>query len=154
MMRWLDNRIPPPVITIVIVIGMWLVAPLTPNPMLDGTWRWGLSIPFSLIGLFIAWRGTREFARAKTTINPVRIDAASSLVTSGVFSYTRNPMYLGMALVLIGVALFLNRPVTLLGPVVFVLFITRFQIMPEERVMAQKFGAAFTAYCGKTRRWL
>jgi len=154
VMKSLENRIPPPILVVLFMVAMGFAAPLTPEPWLDAAWRWGLSLLFGALGLLVAIAGVREFARAKTTINPVKIDAASSLVTSGIFSYTRNPMYLGMTLMLIGWALFLNSLGTVLGPLLFALFITRFQIIPEERVMDHKFGDVFAAYRQTTRRWL
>ena len=80
--------------------------------------------------------------------------AASSLVVAGVYKITRNPMYLGLSLVLVGWAVFLWSAWALLGPVVFVAYISRFQIAPEERVLASLFGSEYSAYKTKVRRWL
>jgi protein-S-isoprenylcysteine O-methyltransferase Ste14 len=98
--------------------------------------------------------GMLAFRRAKTTINPVNIGAASSIVTSGVYRYTRNPMYVGLALMLVSWAVHIAVPFTLVGPVVFMLFITRFQIIPEERVLTSKFGGEYRKYQERVRRWL
>ena len=76
------------------------------------------------------------------------------MVTNGIYGFTRNPMYLGLALILLGLAVFLASPWALLGPVGFVAFITRFQIRPEERALQARFGAAYTAYCARVRRWV
>jgi hypothetical protein len=89
-----------------------------------------------------------------TTINPVAIDTASILVTSGVYRISRNPMYVGLTSVLAALGVGLGSGWALVGPVVFVLFITRFQIVPEERVMLAKFGAEYGAYRDTVRRWL
>ena len=94
------------------------------------------------------------FGRVKTTTNPVNIEAASALVTSGIYSYTRNAMYLGLVAFLLAWAIYLSAYWTLLGPLAFVLFITRFQIIPEERVLHNKFGDAYTAYQRQVPRWL
>ena len=80
--------------------------------------------------------------------------AASSLVIVGVYKLTRNPMYLGLSLVLLGWAVFLWSAWALLGPIVFIAYISRFQIAPEERVLATLFGAEYSAYKAKVRRWL
>ena len=153
-MRWLENRIPPPILVLIFAGAMWLAATLMSEPILEFHWQWILAIIFSISGLLIALQGVLEFSRAKTTINPVKIDAASSLVTSGIFAYTRNPMYLGMALFLTAIAFLLNRIAPFTGPIIFVLFITRFQILPEERIMEKKFGAEYKAYREKARRWI
>jgi protein-S-isoprenylcysteine O-methyltransferase Ste14 len=133
---------------------MWPLAGIAPAIPLDNLWRWIVAAGLALGGLLIARSGVRNFSRAKTTINPVNIDAASTLVTTGIFAYTRNPMYLGMTALLLGWAIFLSGVWTFLGPLLFVLFITRFQILPEETVLAGKFGASYDAYTQKVRRWI
>jgi protein-S-isoprenylcysteine O-methyltransferase Ste14 len=94
------------------------------------------------------------FRRANTTINPVKIEAASSIVTNGIYRYTRNPMYVGLTLLLAGWAIHIAVPFVLLGPLVFILYITRFQIIPEERVLTSKFGGEYRKYQERVRRWL
>jgi protein-S-isoprenylcysteine O-methyltransferase Ste14 len=108
----------------------------------------------ALIGLACGAPAFRAFGRARTTINPVDIDAASTLVTDGIYRYTRNPMYLGLLALLAAWAVYLGVGWALLGPMIFVAFITRFQIMPEERVLQGKFGAAYADYRARVRRWV
>src|SRR6185312_11178713 len=98
--------------------------------------------------------GALAFRKAKTTKNPMKPQAASSLVTAGVYQRTRNPMYLGLLLVLLGLALYLWSAWSLLGPIFFVMYISRFQIEPEERALATLFGSEYSAYKAKVRRWL
>jgi protein-S-isoprenylcysteine O-methyltransferase Ste14 len=102
---------------------------------------------FSLAGIF-------AFRRAKTTVNPMTPQRTSSLVTSGVYRVTRNPMYVGLLFVLVGWAVFLSAVWPLLGPVVFVYYIGRFQIAPEEQALAELFGSEYSAYKSGVRRWL
>jgi hypothetical protein len=92
--------------------------------------------------------------RAKTTINPFKPQNSTALVTSGVYRFTRNPMYLGLTLIVLGWATFLCSVWALAGPVLFVLYISRFQIEPEERILSAKFGAAYSDYVSRVRRWL
>jgi protein-S-isoprenylcysteine O-methyltransferase Ste14 len=98
--------------------------------------------------------GGIAFRRARTTTNPLKPEAASSLVIAGVYRYTRNPMYVGVACVLVGWAVYRGSLPAFVVPVLFVLFITRFQIIPEERVLSAKFGPKFAEYQAKVRRWL
>ena len=98
--------------------------------------------------------GLLAFKKAQTTVNPLAPNRSTAVVSTGVYRITRNPMYLGMALILLGLALYLASPWALLGPLVFAAFITRFQIQPEERALTARFGAAYTAYCTQVRRWL
>ena len=153
-MRWLENRIPPPVVALAAAGAMWGLALVAPPVHLPEYLRLAVSSGLAIFGLAIAAAGVITFARAKTTTNPLNIQAASSLVTDGVFSFTRTPMYVGLTALLLGWAAYLAVPWTLLGPAVLVLFINRFQILPEERARAAKFGAAYGGYRRRVRRWL
>jgi protein-S-isoprenylcysteine O-methyltransferase Ste14 len=107
-----------------------------------------------VVGFLLAFSGIAAFRCARTTIDPHRPEAASSLVVGGVYRYTRNPMYLGLTMLLLAWTLYLAVPAALAGPLLFAAYITRFQIIPEERVLAQKFGADYAAYLRKVRQWL
>ncbi len=100
------------------------------------------------------YSGMVEFRRDKTTINPIKASSASSLVTGSIYRYTRNPMYVGLLLTIVGWAAYLANPLTFLFAPLFVLYINRFQIGPEERVLTKLFGAPYVAYMGKARRWI
>jgi protein-S-isoprenylcysteine O-methyltransferase Ste14 len=102
----------------------------------------------------IAVSGVVAFRRARTTLNPIKASSASALVRSGVFRFTRNPMYLGLLLQLFAWTVFLSNPMTLLFLPVYVLYINRFQIIPEERVLTSLFGTEYSAYKKSVRRWL
>jgi protein-S-isoprenylcysteine O-methyltransferase Ste14 len=150
----LDNRIPPPLVLVATAGAMWATSHYGPSPSIAA----GLRIPvagiFVLLGLIMLPLGFMAFRRAGTTIDPVHIETASALVTSGIFRLTRNPMYVGMASLLVGLAVYLASPWSALGPVVFVLYITRFQIVPEERAMQSKFGDNYARYRASVRRWI
>jgi len=152
-MSTLDNKIPPPIVCLIVAIAMWVTASSSPAIDIGHTLRLALAISFGVFGLVMALLGFRAFGEAKTTINPVMIETASSLVTTGVYRYTRNPMYIGLASLLVAWAIYLAAPLTLLGPVAFVLFITRFQIIPEERALRRIFGEPYDDYCARVRRW-
>ncbi len=153
-MHALELKIPPPIIAVLVGAGMWLLARVTPVLEILAPIRFGAAIAVALAGLGTAVSAFVSFRRAKTTVSPINPEETSALVTSGIFSRTRNPMYLGLLLVLTAWAVYLSAPWALLGLPVFVLYINRFQIAPEERFLAAKFGSEFTAYQGKVRRWL
>jgi protein-S-isoprenylcysteine O-methyltransferase Ste14 len=113
-----------------------------------------LGAALALAGGVISLSGVIAFRRAKTTVNPLKPQNASSLVTTGVYGFTRNPMYVGLLFVLLGWAAFLFSPWALVGPLAFVLYIGRFQIAPEERALVALFGPAFITYAARVRRWL
>jgi protein-S-isoprenylcysteine O-methyltransferase Ste14 len=153
-MRWLEHKIPPPVVDLAAAGLMWGIANWLPGPQLPTAVRlWG-ALALAGLGVFIALAGVIHFARAKTTVNPLRPERASALVTGGVFRFSRNPMYLGMALVLLGWAVALSSAASLLALAAAVWYLDRFQIQPEERVLRAHFGEAFEAYCRRTRRWV
>jgi protein-S-isoprenylcysteine O-methyltransferase Ste14 len=153
-MRFLELRIPPPIVGLIVAGSMWAVAHLPPILHLPGLLRLLVAVILTAIGIAIAMGGVLSFRRAETTVNPLKPETSAALVSTGVYSFTRNPMYLGMLLVLLAWAVYLSSPWSLLGPVLFALYITRFQIVPEERVLAGLFGAPFAAYKKRVRRWL
>ena len=153
-MRALENRIPPPVVALLVAAAMWGVARAFPAPSIETSLRFAIAGIFVLSGLIIAALGSLAFGRAQTTVNPLKPEAASSLVVVGVYRSTRNPMYLGIAIALVGWAVYLAAAWVFLGPILFALIITRIQIVPEERALLAKFGPAFTEYRSKVRRWL
>ena len=106
-MRALELKIPPPIVAVLIAAGMWAVSLVTPIAQIPYRFRVVAAILLALAGVAVAMAGVVAFHRAKTTVNPLKPEASSSLVTSGMYRITRNPMYVGMALVLLGWAAFL-----------------------------------------------
>jgi protein-S-isoprenylcysteine O-methyltransferase Ste14 len=147
-MRFLELRVPPPLVGIVIAGAMWLV------PSSPASVRLPAAILLTLVGVAIALSGVISFRRAQTTVNPLKPETSTALVSTGIYRITRNPMYLGMLAVLLAWAVYLSSAWALLGPVAFALYITRFQIVPEETALQSLFGAAFVDYTHRVRRWL
>jgi protein-S-isoprenylcysteine O-methyltransferase Ste14 len=110
-------------------------------------------VVLACIGQAISISGMMAFRRAKTTINPLKPSSASSLVQDGVYRFTRNPMYLGLLVSLAGWAVYLGHVLPALGLPLFAWYVTRFQIKPEERILASIFGEQFTEYTHRVRRW-
>ncbi len=153
-MRFLELRIPPPLVGLAMGAGMWAIAHAAPTLQLSSSVRWAVTAALILIGVVVALGGVMSFRRARTTVNPLKPETSAALVTSGVYSFTRNPMYLGMLLVLVGWSAYLSSVWALVGPICFALYITRFQIIPEERVLDGLFGAPFADYKKRVRRWI
>ena len=153
-MRALELKVPPPVVALLVSAAMWFAAQQRVSLDVPLVVRIVAFVVIALAGGAAALAGDREFKRARTTINPFKPENSTALVTSGIYRFTRNPMYVGLTLVLLGWAAFLCSAWALLGPVVFVVYINRFQISPEERVLSAKFGAAYTEYTARVRRWL
>ena len=153
-MSRLELRVPPVAVLCTAALTMWLIARASPSSPLGPELRFGLAATLGLAGLALAAAGVREFRGARTTVNPLRPAQAASIVTSGIYRHTRNPMYLGMLLLLAGWGAALGRTWPLLVLPVFVAYLNRFQIRPEERALEQRFGAGFTGYAARVRRWL
>jgi protein-S-isoprenylcysteine O-methyltransferase Ste14 len=153
-MRFLELRIPPPIVALTIAGGMWLFARSAPVLLLPHIARLVVAMVLAVLGAAVALAGVLSFRRARTTVNPLKPETSAALVTGGVYSFTRNPMYLGMLLALTGWAAYLSSRWSLLGPVLFVVYIARFQIVPEEKVLEALFGASFAEYRRRVRRWI
>jgi protein-S-isoprenylcysteine O-methyltransferase Ste14 len=152
-MKILDALIPPPIVTAIAIACIWFanrtgwgrVAWQVPH------WLVGVLIGFALLLMLLA---VIEMFRQRTTVNPLTPNRSSALVTNGIFKFSRNPIYLGDALLIAAAGLFFSNLVVIPVLVAFVAYINRFQIIPEECALQSKFAIAFGNYVGQTRRWL
>ncbi len=147
----MKNTVPPPIVTLICSLLIYLSKPIFPELIINYSSQ--ISLFFLIFGLLIILISFQRFKEEKTTINPINIEKASSLVTGGIFKYSRNPMYLGMLLILISITIRFNIYGGILIVGFFVYFITYFQILPEEKAMLKLFGDDFINYKNKTRRW-
>jgi protein-S-isoprenylcysteine O-methyltransferase Ste14 len=152
--KLLEARIPPPVVDLAAAALMWAIARALPGLTVSFPGQLAFAIAVALIGVAVSIAGVVAFRRAGTTVNPLKPERSSALVAAGIYARTRNPMYAGMAAVLLGWGIWLGNLPALLALPLFVGYITRFQIRPEERILEAKFGEAFRAYCRQVRRWL
>jgi len=153
-MRLLELRVPPPIVGLLLGAGMWAISRETPPVDVPAYARLTVAALLLAIGCAFSLGGVIAFRRARTTVSPMKPETTSALVTDGVYRITRNPMYVGFLVILVAWAVFLSSAWALSGPVVFVLYITRFQIVPEEKALRAMFGESFTSYQAKVRRWL
>ncbi|WP_439633663.1 methyltransferase family protein [Glycocaulis sp.] len=153
-MRWLETRIPPPLVVLVSGALGWGLMALTPGLSMGFPGQAAFGLLVAALGVAIAAAGILAFQKARTTVSPIDPRAASTLVVTGIYNYTRNPMYLGMAAMLLGWTIILGHPSGLVGIAFFVAYINHFQIRPEERALQALFGDGFTAYCARVRRWI
>ena len=147
-------KIPPPIVALIGILLIFLskdyILILYLHPHLQNT----LSLLFLIFGFVIIFLATKEFKKSETTVNPMKPETSTRLVTSGVFKYTRNPMYLGLASILLASCFYFS---SLLGIIIyvplFIFYITVFQIIPEEESMKSLFNDEYLDYCSKVRRW-
>jgi protein-S-isoprenylcysteine O-methyltransferase Ste14 len=152
--HFLELKIPPAVLVAFTGALMWLGSAATTAAALVIPGRsWGAAI-LILTGVIISGLGVASFRRARTTVNPMKPGSASVLVDRGIYRLTRNPMYLGFLVVLLGWAVFQSNLVAFLLLPAFVFYMNRFQIEPEEKALVALFGQSFVAYKTRVRRWL
>jgi len=133
---------------------MWIIAFVTPSLFYSFPFQKTVAMILLFIGGVFGVSSILTFVFFRTTINSVEVDAVSSLVSSGVYSITRNPMYLALLFVLLGWACILSNILAMIVIPMYVLYVTYFQIIPEEIALESKYGDKFTQYKTKVRRWL
>ncbi len=153
-MKSLELRIPPPVVMLLSALAMWLVALYLPLGLWPSPALTVLAGVLVVAAVALIAAAMLTFRRSKTTINPLKPAESALIVSHGVFARTRNPMYVGLAMILTAWACYLANAVAWLGVPLFVAYITRFQIIPEERILFGKFGAPFAQYLAQVRRWI
>jgi protein-S-isoprenylcysteine O-methyltransferase Ste14 len=150
----LELKIPPVAIVLCTASLMWVVARFLPVGDVQLPARTFSAITCAAVGVAASGVGVMAFRRARTTVNPTSPGATSSLVHSGVYSLTRNPMYVGFLLILCGWAILLCNAFVFPFLPLFILYMNRFQIQPEERALTETFGAMFAEYTARVRRWI
>jgi protein-S-isoprenylcysteine O-methyltransferase Ste14 len=150
----LELKVPPLLVMALLGLVMWLIA----KSASALTHEYGparlVAIGSSIAGLGVIAAGVWAFRRAQTTVDPTRPGNASAVVTGGIYRFTRNPMYLGMLLMLLAWAALLQNVLAFAIAPLFIFYMNRFQILPEERFLRDKFGAPYEAYLRAVRRWL
>lgn len=150
----MKNRIPPPIWMFICGCVAYVIDILIPGSMGGESERILLSGVCVLVAVVFLSDSVLGFIRSKTTVNPLQPQKASTLVISGVYRISRNPMYLGMLLFLCAWALYIGNPLSGVGAVLFGVVMNVFQIAPEEKVLSEKFCKAYLDYCSKVRRWI
>ncbi len=150
----LEAKIPPPLVVALVAAVMWGFSLVLPSLDLPTAVRRYVAIALALVGIGFNVAGVISFHCAKTTVNPMKPETTSTLVSSGIYKVTRNPMYVGLLVVLVAWAVFLSSAWALLWPVFFYIYISRLQIVPEERALDALFGSEYAVYKSKVRRWL
>jgi protein-S-isoprenylcysteine O-methyltransferase Ste14 len=153
-MKALENKIPPPLVAVVFAVLMWCLAMLTPKVQIDFALTVVVASLLFVLGVFFAISGVLSFRNARTTIDPLKPHTASTLVNTGIYRLTRNPMYVGLAFALGGWGFYLASPASLIGLVGYILYIHGLQIRPEERALLELFGDEYREYQAKVRCWL
>lgn len=150
----LNLKIPPPIVGLIIALSIFYLDRLVPSLKLELAAFKLLAYLFFCVGVVIEAWSVWLFFKARTTVNPLKPQKSKVLVANGMYRFTRNPMYLGMLMLLIGWAFWVGNPVGVPMLFVFVWYLTEFQIKPEEQVLSDKFGDQYVEYKQRVRRWL
>lgn len=149
-------KIPPDIVFLSCGILMWLITKHIPGFHLNIPYPGVLAVIVFLLGFTIIYSAKKALKKQHTTERPGRdaLYQVKALVTNGVYRHSRNPIYLGMVVLLFGWALILTNWLSMMGVIAFVWFITLFQILPEENALAQIFGDEYRQYKRRVRRWI
>jgi protein-S-isoprenylcysteine O-methyltransferase Ste14 len=150
----LELKIPPVILTLLFAAMMWLASRLISDFPPPGSFRLAALIVFATAGAIVGLASVVSFRKASTTVNPLKPETCSALVTNGIFNRTRNPMYLALLLFLIGWGIYLGSALSLALTILYVMYLNRFQIEPEERALTAAFGQEFLDYKQQVRRWI
>ena len=145
-------KIPPPLLVLILVVSNYFSSKkidliLLPNQDIT-------SIIIFLIGMLILINPIFKFIKSKTTIDPIKFKKVNKLITSGIYRYSRNPMYLGLLMLVTSTSIFYLNIFSITTPFIFYFWINRFQIKREEIFLTEKFGKEYLLYKTKTRRWI
>ena len=149
----MKRRILPPFVMLLFAGLMCALEALLPFGAFDFFGRKPLAGFLVVLGFLVMLLALLQLTRAKTTVDPIRLKKTSSLVTRGIFKYTRNPIYLGMLLLLLALGLVLGNAFNTLVAAGFVAYMNRFQIRYEEQTLTELFGKRYQRYYKATRRW-
>ncbi len=153
-MKPLELKVPPVAVVLLTAALQLVIAWGIADAAFEFPFRLAVAVVLLLVGLGCALGGVIAFRHAQTTVSPTNPGSASAVVDGGIYKFSRNPMYLGMLLLLTALAFTLSNWLCFATLPLFVAYLSRFQIAPEERVLAAKFGPAYDAYRQRVRRWL
>ena len=145
-------KIPPPHIVLVLIVSIYFSSKKI--DLINIPLQLEISIFILSAGILIFVNPVLQFIKSKTTVNPIQFEEVNKLVTSGIFKYSRNPMYLGMLMIVLSTSIFYLNIYSILTPLLFILWINKFQIKREEEFLIEKFGDEYLSYKKKTRRWI
>ena len=153
-MSALELKVPPALMTTLAGLLQWSLDRALPGMAVDIPAAGWIVAVSGALGVAFAVGGVLAFAAARTTVDPTRPSKTAAVVQNGVYQITRNPMYLGFLLFLLAFAVYLGNPLAFLVLPLFVLAMTRLQIVPEERALTEKFGEPYRQYLARVRRWI
>ena len=145
-------KIPPPILVLILTSLVYFSSTKLESIYLP--YRQKVSVLILIIGIVVIISPVFDFIKSKTTVNPIKFQNVNRLVTTGIYRYSRNPMYLGMILIIISTTVYYLNFLSVFSPIIFYIWINKFQISREEIFLEGKFGNEYLKYKSKTRRWI
>ena len=145
-------KIPPPILVLILTSLVYFSSTKLESIYLP--YRQTVSVLILIIGIVVIISPVFDFIKSKTTVNPIKFQNVNRLVTTGIYRYSRNPMYLGMILIIISTTVYYLNLLSVFSPLIFYIWINKFQISREEIFLEGKFGNEYLKYKSKTRRWI
>ena len=146
------NKIPPTILTLLFLIFNYI---LSFNFLkIDIPYKYFFTTLLLILGFYIIIRSSRLFAQAKTSIDPLRPFKSTSLITNDIYKYSRNPMYFGYLLIILGSLVYLGNVISIIVIPLFIFTFNFLQIIPEEEALKDLFGPNYDDYLSKVRRWI
>jgi protein-S-isoprenylcysteine O-methyltransferase Ste14 len=150
----LELKIPPLLLMLLFAVLMFCLSPILPKVTMPPVIHYLLSLAVFIVATYFIVFGVLVFKKASTTVDPRYPERVTNLVNNGVYSISRNPMYVGFALLLMSLVILLGSPLLVVAIVAFICYMNRFQIKPEEDALSELFGSAYKEYTSRVRRWL
>lgn len=154
MIKALELKLPPGLLVALFATAIWLTHSALPLPAMAQSVAAVLALVFICLAVAILLMSSWKFFRAKTTVDPRQPMAANNLITTGLFAFSRNPIYLAFTFILIALGFWLTSALAWVWIALFITYVQRLQIIPEERLLTQRFGQDYANYCKRVRRWL
>ena len=145
-------KIPPPILVLILTSLVYFSSTKLESIYLP--YRQTVSVLILIIGIVVIISPVFDFIKSKTTVNPIKFQNVNRLVTTGIYRYSSNPMYLGMILIIISTTVYYLNFLSVFSPLIFYIWINKFQISREEIFLEGKFGNEYLKYKSKTRRWI
>ena len=145
-------RFPPPLIYVLGLLAGWLLERKHPLVPLPRNFAIAAGIVLLIAGLALARSGARAIWKANSSIIPMR--PTTAIVSDGVYRFTRNPMYVSMVVIYVGIALLIRAPWAIVLLPAVVIAVDRLVIAKEESYLRGKFGDYYMNYCSRVRRWI
>ena len=149
-----ELKIPPVLVTLITILIAYVLAKAIPITIIDILYNDVVAGCFIFLGFVLILNSLFIFKYHETTANPLKPETSSTLVTTGTYKLSRNPIYLGLLLIVLGMIIYYKALSSIIIIPIFIWYMTQYQIIHEENAMKSLFGSEYENYYQRVRRWL